>query len=252
MEWLFDQAHLGVPDPVAAAEWYRRYLGADAGDHVDRVMFGDTRVIFLKNETPAPSHGSAIDHLALSYPDLDARVKALDGSGAIVVSPIASVDGLYRSATIDDPWGARIELVEMGSDPGDELYGGQTPVRDDSRLPRFHHVHIRVPEVARSQAWYVDTFGATRGRFKGRLDGIECGGMWVVMDRGPAAPSKGHTIDHIGWRMADLRATAAELKQKGVTFTTEPQPGPSGPHAPVLLSFTEDPWGVKIELLQRP
>lgn len=234
MEWTFDQAHLGVPDPVAAADWYRRYLSATAGDHVDRVMFGDTRVIFLKNETPAPSHGSAIDHMALSYPDLDARVKALEGSGARVVSPVASVDGLYRSATIDDPWGARIELVE------------------DPELTGFHHVHVQVPDVARSQAWYVDTFGATRGRFKGRFDGIECGGMWVVMEQGAAAPSKGHTIDHVGWRMADLRATAADLKQKGLTFTTEPQPGPPGPHAPVLLSFTEDPWGVKIELLQRP
>jgi hypothetical protein len=76
--------------------------------------------------------------------------------------------------------------------------------------------------------------------------------MWLLMDEGPAAPSRGHTIDHIGWRMADLRATATDLKEKGVTFTTEPQPGPQGPHAPVLLSFTEDPWGVKIELLQRP
>ena len=234
MEWIFDQAHLGVPDPVAAAEWYRRYLGATAGDHVDRVMFGDTRVIFLKNETPAPSHGSTIDHMALSYPDVDARVKALEGSGATLVAPVAAVDGLYRSATIDDPWGARIELVE------------------DPQITGFHHVHVQSPDVARSQAWYVETFGATRGRFKGRFDGIECGGMWVVIDQGTAAPSKGHTIDHIGWRMADLRATAADLKQKGVTFTTEPQPGPTGPHAPVLLSFMEDPWGVKIELLQRP
>ena len=233
MEWTFDQAHLGVPDPVAAASWYQRYLGADPGDHVDRVMVGDARIIFLKNETPAPSHGSAIDHMALSYPDIDARLKALEGSGASFVTPVAPVDGLYRSATIDDPWGARIELVE------------------DPEISGFHHVHVQVPDVARSQAWYVDTFGARRGRFKGRFDGIECGGMWVVMDRGAAAPSKGHTIDHVGWRMADLRATAAELKQKGVTFTTEPQPGPPGPHAPVLLSFTEDPWGVKIELLQR-
>jgi catechol 2,3-dioxygenase-like lactoylglutathione lyase family enzyme len=234
MEWVFDQAHLGVPDPVAAAAWYRQYLGATAGDNTDRVMFGDTRIIFLKNDTPAPSHGSAIDRMALSFADLKARMRALDGSGARVVTPLTDLAGLYTSAVIEDPWGARIEVVE---DP--ETIG-------------FHHVHLQVPDLDRSRRWYVEKFGATPGTYKGRLDGITCGGMWVLMDRGAAEPSRGHTIDHVGWRMADLKATAADLKTKGVTFTTEPQPGPSGPHAPVLLSFTEDPWGVKIELLQRP
>ena len=234
MEWTFDQAHLGVPDPLGAAAWYRQYLGATAGDHNDRVMFGDTRVIFLKNDAPAPSHGSAIDHLALSFADVTARMKALEGSGARVVASVSEVPGLYTSAFIEDPWGARIEVVE---DPG---------------TIGFHHVHLQVPDLDRSRDWYIEKFGAKSGKFKGQLEGFTCGGMWVLMDEGAAVPSRGHTIDHVGWRMADLRATAADLKTRGVTFTTEPQAGPAGPHAPVLLSFTEDPWGVKIELLQRP
>ena len=36
MTFTFDQVHLGVPDPEAAARWYRQYLGATPGDHTDR------------------------------------------------------------------------------------------------------------------------------------------------------------------------------------------------------------------------
>ena len=75
--------------------------------------------------------------------------------------------------------------------------------------------------------------------------------VWVFLDKGPAQPSRGHTIDHIGWRMPDLMTRAAEFRQQGITFTTEPQPGPPGAFSPVLMSFAEDPWGVKIELLPR-
>jgi catechol 2,3-dioxygenase-like lactoylglutathione lyase family enzyme len=222
MQLTFDQVHLGVPDPLAAADWYRKHLGATPGDHVDRVMFGDTRFIFLKNERPEPSHGAAIDHVSLSYADLTAQLGALEQSGMRVRS-----DGF-----IEDPWGAKIELIE------------------DREAVGLHHVHLRVPDPAAARTWYSEMLGASPGQVKG-LDGLDCAGMWLTLEEGPATPSRGHTIDHIGYRVPDLMDTAAALKGKGLGFTTEPQPGPTGPHAPVLLSFVEDPWGVKIELLQR-
>ena len=44
---IFDQVHLGVPDPEAAAQWYVQHLGAAPGDNTDRIWFGRTRAIFL-------------------------------------------------------------------------------------------------------------------------------------------------------------------------------------------------------------
>jgi catechol 2,3-dioxygenase-like lactoylglutathione lyase family enzyme len=233
MQFTFDQVHLGVPDPKGAAEWYRQYLGATPGDHVDRVFFGGTRFIFLKNERPAPSRGAAIDHVALSFRDLDSRLQVVEGSGGRVTEPPTSLDGLYRSAFIEDPWGARIELV------------------DDPEASGVHHVHLQVPDPARTRAWYIEMLGGTAGKLKGRLDGVQCAGVWLLTDEGASSPSRGHTIDHIGWRMPDLMTTAAAYASKGGVFTTPPEPGPAGAHAPVMQSFTEDPWGVKIELLQR-
>lgn len=231
---IFDQAHLGVPDPEAGARWYVEHLGARPGDHTDRVWIGDIRVIFLKNDAPGRSEGTAIDHMAISVPDVAATMKALEGSGARVLTPPTDVEGLHTSAFIEDPWGTKIELL------------------DDTERAGFHHVQLQVPDPTAARTWYVERFGGREGTFKGRLEGIQYGGVWVFIDEhAAAAPSRGHAIDHVGWRMPDLAATAAQLKAMGLTFTTEPKPGPPGPFSPVLMSFAEDPWGVKIELLQR-
>ncbi|MBI4885648.1 MAG: VOC family protein [Acidobacteria bacterium] len=230
----FDQVHLGVPDPGAAAQWYVRHLGAAPGDNFDRIWFGPARVIFLKNEAPAPSRGAAIDHFALSCTDVRAEVAALDGSGARVTTAVSEAPGLGRYAYVEDPWGARIQLVE---EPG---------------APRFHHVHLQVPDPAATRGWYLERFGGERAALKGTLDGIRYGDVWLFLDRGANEPSRGHAIDHIGFRMPDLLARAAALKTMGgLTFTTDPKPGPPGAFSPALMSFAEDPWGVKIELLQR-
>ena len=216
----FDQVHLGVPDPEIAARWYVEHLGAAPGDNADRIWFGPTRVIFLKNASPGPSEGTAIDHFALA------------GSvGRVLLDP--SVRRVQEDpAYVADPWGTKIQLVE------------------DSGPLRVPHVHLRVPDVERARGWYLDRFGGERTALDGR-PGIKYGDVWLLLDEGAAVPSRGHAIDHVGWRTPDLLALAAEVKQKGVTFSTEPQPGPPGAFSPVLMSFTEDPWGVKIELLQR-
>ena len=230
---IFDQVHLGVPNPQAAADWYRRYLGATPGDHTDRVMFGPTRFIFLKNDTPIPGHGASIDRVGVSFADLDEQMKRMEGSGMRVTTPVTAATGVYRSGIIEDPWGARIEVLE------------------DPETPGFHHVHLQATDPDASRLWYVEMFGGQVSMLNGRVEGIRYGDVWLFTGRGAAEPSGGHTIDHIGWRMPDLLAKASELKAKGVAFTTEPHPGPNAPHAPVLMSFTADPWGVKIELLQR-
>jgi catechol 2,3-dioxygenase-like lactoylglutathione lyase family enzyme len=229
---IYDHVHFGVPDIPKAVEWYAKYMGGQpgpAGEPNDRLLFGKTRFIFLKTENPQPSAGSAVDHIGISFPDVDAKMKEFEAAGIKIVQPVRDVPGLFKLGFIEDPWGTKIEIVQ---DP--ETLG-------------FHHVHLRAPDPDAALQWYLDNFGGERTKLKGRADALKYGDVWILVQKGDATPSEGHSIDHIGFRTtSDLTAKANELKAKGVKFTTDPHP-----LRDVHISFLEGPAMVKIEFLQR-
>jgi catechol 2,3-dioxygenase-like lactoylglutathione lyase family enzyme len=229
----YDHVHLAVPDQAAAVEWYRKNMGGQlSAEGKDRVTFGKTRFIFLKAEHAQPSAGTAIDHIGFSFADLDAKMKEFEAAGVKIVTPVRDVAGLFKLGFIEDPWGTKIEVVQ---DP--ETLG-------------FHHVHLRAPDPVVSLAWYKERFGGETAKLKGRLDALKYGDVWVLVQKGDATPSVGHSIDHVGWRVPDLDTILATLKAKNITVM-------QGPTALTLASgvvhysFVVDPNGTKIEIVQR-
>jgi catechol 2,3-dioxygenase-like lactoylglutathione lyase family enzyme len=229
----YDHVHLAVPDQAAGVEWYRKNLGGQLStEGKDRVTFGKTRFIFLKNEMAAPNAGTAIDHIGFSFADVDAKMRELQAAGAKVVAPLRAVPGLVKIGFIEDPWGTKIELVQ------------------DTETLGFHHVHLLAPDPAASLAWYKERFGGEPAKLKGTLDALKYGDVWVLCARGAATPSVGHAIDHIGWRIPDLEKTLDALKARNIKIL-------QGPTALTLAtgtvhySFVEDPAGTKIEIVQR-
>src|SRR6266498_5632788 len=78
---ILDHIHLNVPDQAKAVEWYQKNLGGQPMTEApDRLMLGDTRLIFLRNATGQPSAGSALDHIGFSLADLDAKMKELEAA----------------------------------------------------------------------------------------------------------------------------------------------------------------------------
>jgi catechol 2,3-dioxygenase-like lactoylglutathione lyase family enzyme len=229
----YDHVHLAVPDQLAGVEWYRKNLGGQlSAEGKDRVTFGKTRFIFLKAENAKPSAGTAIDHIGFSFADLDAKMKELAAAGVKIVTPAREIPGFIKLAFIEDPWGTRIELVQ------------------DPDTLGFHHVHLRAPDPDVSLAWYRQRFGGETAKLKGRIDGLKYGDVWVLVAKGDATPSAGHSIDHLGWRVTDLDRTLTGLKAQGIKVV-------QGPTALTLAtgvvhySFVEDPNGTKIEIVQR-
>ncbi len=231
---ILDHIHLNVPDQAKAVEWYQKNLGGQVMTEApDRLMLGDTRLIFLRNANGQPSNGSALDHLGFSVADLDAKMKDLEAAGAKIVTPAREVTGLFKLGFVEDPWGTRIEVVQ-----------------DPEKLG-LHHVHLRAPDAAATLAWYKEKFGGESAKLKDRIDGLRYTGVWLLVQRGDATPSEGHAIDHIGWRTPDLNATTAELKGQSVKFTTEPRPLRLASGVTVNFAYLEGPAGAKIELVQR-
>jgi len=73
--FLYDHIHLNAPDPAATA----RYLGGRRiTEAPDRLMFGSTRLLFLKKANAKPSAGGAIDHIGFTFADLDAKMKEFE------------------------------------------------------------------------------------------------------------------------------------------------------------------------------
>src|SRR6266705_4165752 len=109
---IVDHIHLNVPDQAKAVEWYQKNFGGQPMTEApDRLMFGDTRLIFLRNPNGQPSSGSAIDHLGFSFADLDAKMKEFEAADVKVVTPVRDVQGLFKLGFVEDPWGTRIEVV---------------------------------------------------------------------------------------------------------------------------------------------
>jgi catechol 2,3-dioxygenase-like lactoylglutathione lyase family enzyme len=231
---MVDHLHLAAPNPEEAAAWYQKHFdGKPTKEGTERLMFGETRMIFQKNDKPEPSSGSVLDHLGFSVKDLDATLKAFQADGVKIVQPARDVPGLFKLAFIEDPYGTRIEVVQ-----------------DPEKLG-LHHVHLRSPDPAGILAWYIDKFGGSLSKMKGRLDGINYGGVWMLALQGAATPSAGHSIDHMGMRPLNVDTAVTALKAKSVKVTTEPRPLtlPSG--VSMRLAFIEGPEGVRIELVQR-
>lgn len=230
----YDHLHLAVPDPPKAVEWYLKHMNAQPArpdDQPNRVRFGETIYAFNLSADATPSAGSSIDHIAFSVPDVDAKMKELEAAGVKIVTPASDVSGFFRAGVVEDPWGTRLEILR------------------DPDLLGLHHVHLRVPDPQNSLRWYVDKFGGMLTKLRGR-DAVRYSApdIYVVADRdGNAPPSQGHAIDHLGWGTPDLERLAAELKAKGVKFQSEPRLTPSK----LRIAFIEDPYGIRIELVQR-
>jgi catechol 2,3-dioxygenase-like lactoylglutathione lyase family enzyme len=237
----YDHIHLNVPDPAAAATWYEKNFGGKRiTEAPDRIMFGSTRFMFLRNATAKPSTGSAIDHVGFSFPDLDAKVKEWEAAGIKMSTAVRDVPGLFKLGFLEDPWGTRIEVVQ---DP--ELLG-------------LHHMHLRAPNPEDTLTWLLDKFGGKRQQLKGRLDAVRYdyegfSSMWILVQKGEAEPSIGHAIDHIGWRsVGPLADTINGLRAKKVEVTSEPRPLPL-PNGPTInFSYVAGPSGARIELVERP
>jgi catechol 2,3-dioxygenase-like lactoylglutathione lyase family enzyme len=118
------------------------------------------------------------------------------------------------------------------------------------------HVHLYCSDLDATERWFITCFGAELLRHRmnrtARATDLRLGGMTIFLrgtqkgeTLGPAGPSRFGT-DHIGFRVRDLAAAAAELKQRGVEFDMEPHENRPG----LSVAFVRGPDAIRIELLQ--
>ena len=109
-----------------------------------------------------------------------------------------------------------------------------------------HHVSINVTDVDAAIAFYTDVLGFTartdRPDFSFGGAWLDAGGQQLHLIEAGTPPNLGQ---HFAVQVADLEATIAELRTRGVEITD------ASPVGPGFQAFLVDPSGNAVELYQR-
>lgn len=218
-----DHVEILAAEPAKAVAWYAAHMGG-VSTLPDRVAYGGMQLIIHKQNEEL---GSKIDHVAIGVADLDAKVKELTAAGATLLRRPGELP--VRTAFVQDPWGAVIEVVE---DP--------VPLG-------FHHIHLRSADPGATVKRYQKLFGGDRKLFKGTIDGVFYGQVWLLASKPTGAPPAVNIFNHLAFLVRDFDATFAELRKKGLKPITEFESIRG-----LKAIYMGGPDGQPVEIIQRP
>jgi catechol 2,3-dioxygenase-like lactoylglutathione lyase family enzyme len=231
--------HLTVPDPDAQIKVWVDVLGATASKLVapglppvanplNLLKLPGIFIIVTKAAATEGSNGSTVNHIGFlvkDYPSLEAKLAAANIP--------AVFDNKKNQMIVTFPDQVRVEFNEDTAITAPVV---------------FHHIHLMTPEPDALQAWYVKTFGAeasTRRNLPAAK--IPGGEVDFLKAKETQVPTKGRTLDHIGFEIKDLEAFCKKLDADGIKFD---MPFRDVPAIGLKIAFIIDPVGTRIELTQ--
>lgn len=269
----FHHVHLNSSDPQAAIGFYtgklpsekRKFAGA-----LDGVWSHNSWLLFTKvSVAPKSEITSAIWHIGWGGgPDMKETYQKQVDNGTKFQTPITDIsdqcdgkggNGRFFFSYVDGPEHALIELNTTAAG-----------------VDYFEHVHLLSEDPIAAGEWYIKEFGLQR-RGQGapsREVRYRCGrqtgpAMALMMDdisiiiypvgnakaafpeawkgREGLESSKGHSIDHLGFRVDNLDQTLERLKKDGVKITDEPRSFLEGK---IKFAFIEGPDHIRIEVIE--
>jgi catechol 2,3-dioxygenase-like lactoylglutathione lyase family enzyme len=222
--------HLTVPDPDAQVKAWVDLLGGTASKDgfLNLVKLPGIFIIVTKANATEGSNGSTANHIGFLVKDYAALAAKLAAANIPTV-----FDNKKDQMIVTFPDNVRVEFM------GDASIS--TPVV-------FHHIHLMTTDPEALQAWYVKTFHAEastrRNLPAAKLPGGE---VDFLKAKDAPAPTKGRTLDHIGFEIKDLESFCKKLEADGMKFD---MPFRDAPAVKLKIAFIIDPVGTRIELTQ--
>ncbi len=224
--------HLTVPDPDAQIKVWTDVLGGTLikDGPLNMVKFPGMFIVVSKSATATEgSDGSTVNHIGFLVKDYAAL------KGKLAAANIPTVFDLEKNKQIMVTFLDKVR-VEFNEDASISA-----PIV-------FHHIHLSTEDPSSLQAWYVKTFGAeaaTRRNLPAAK--IPGGEVDFLKAKDAPAPTKGRTLDHIGFEVKDLEAFCKKLDADGIKFDV---PFRDVPAIGLKIAFIIDPVGTRIELTQ--
>ena len=263
----FGQFHTIVRDVDASKKFWVTLGGTPLRiDGTEAVKFPGVFVFLTKGSPTGGSFGSVVNHVKFIVPDVDRAVANWKAGGDIA----EAVHSEYAGNLIG--WAYTPDNLKIRFNPDKSL---TVPIARPGI--QYWTTGSAVEEV---QAWYIKTFGGKMGGSAnngGSVNGIPGFQLTVTYSgeqppgrtpRGVAliggklpdqafmdklaqmnlrAPTKGRTLDHIGFEVTNLEAFCKKLEANGVQFE---EPYSKSRHKDFASAKFTDPWGVSIELTE--
>ena len=231
--------HLAVKDVDAQKQFWISMMGGTLVKNgpLELIKFPGVFIMLRKAEPSASPAGSIVNHFGFVVKDMPASLAKWKAAN-LTIEPTENPNEVYVLA----PDGIRLEVYGEPALP--------TPVS-------MNHIHFSPVDVPAIKTWYVKAFGANPGRrpcvgclSKPRMiEADDLPGVNLSFSPGanPPLPTKGRSLDHIGFEVNNLEAFVSSLEAKGIRIEA---PVRQVPNTKVKVAFLTDPWGTYIELTE--
>jgi len=268
------QVSVSNPPAVSMSHWHTIVRDVDATkrfwtlmgatpikvDGIDVMKFPGVLVFLHKGEPSGSTMGSRIDHVGFNVVDGDKLVAKMKGAG-VKADPTAGTRAPEsKSASwgnVYSPDGLKTEFLERS-----RLWDGRTQEKALTAPIAAEQVHFFVPDPAVKDAlqWYAKVVGVqpvtdpipgpnqviliptVELKFSGDVNARETKELPK-----PLAPTKGRTLDRIGFEVRNLEAFSKKLESAGVKFD---KPYSKSRYPSYASAEFTDPWGVTVELTE--
>jgi catechol 2,3-dioxygenase-like lactoylglutathione lyase family enzyme len=195
------------------------------------VQFPGIYILLRKQDPTGGTVGSTINHFGFYVRDFAGSVAKWKAAG---LTWEQANNPQVGQGFLTGPDNVRIEIYENTSIPG--------PIQ-------MHHVHLNVPDPLEAQKWYVQTFGAVAGK-RGPFETANVPGTEIAMAKAetPQVPTKGRSVDHMGFEVKNIDAFVAKLQAAGIK--TDGAIRNSANASGLRIVYITDPWGTEIELTE--
>ncbi len=207
----------------------------------EMIEFPGVYIMLRKGEPTAPPAGSIVDHFGFVVKDMPASLAKWKAAN-VKIETTENPNEVY----VIGPDGIRVEV-----------YG----IPDLPTAIQMNHIHYYSPsaDIPAIQAWYAKVFGATPGTRPciacvskprtiqtGNLPGMNLSFAASANDE-KLAPTKGRSLDHIGFDVKDIEAFGKRIEALGVKFEAPIRVSQNGT---TKLAYLTDPWGTYIEITE--
>jgi catechol 2,3-dioxygenase-like lactoylglutathione lyase family enzyme len=229
--------HLFVKDVEAQKKFWTATMGGTVVQNGQLMLIQFPGVyIMLRQADPAgPPAGSIVDHFGFAWKDMPTTLAKWKADGVEIEQT-----GNPNQGYVHGPDGIRVEFF------GDPSLS--TPVA-------MNHIHFYPVDIPAMQAWYAKMFGGVPGKrarqsSPGMIDCDDIPGSNLSFSQGKAGlvPTKGRSLDHIGFDIKDLETFTKKLEAQGIKLDEAIRLAPNGT---TKVAYLTDPWGTRIELTEK-